>query len=609
MLGAAAVCGIDNVRRIAEFECLRSLIDMTVEQFITERRGRDADGGTVCHRIGVLHRLDVEILRAAARLRLARPDEVEFAAVAENRAVDRPKVARRCQFARQRITAGRVFRVVGAQDKHAVVFVVAVIGGEVDIPARVGSTDLRGGEIVQFGRPVFLLAVGAVGHGRVPDRHTVIVCVGKQNLAAFCNAEARDRCAVHRGIADNDVIVFSVLLRHKGVCQPRLHAGEFDGRLGACDGAEICGDGDGAVNAGAHRRFHGRTAPQDKRAEQPAIVEAHIFAEAAARDGQRHTPAVRDDILQRERAVRRYPLGKTAARDARDELSRVRPCRFCTGRQIVQRTEQEDRIGKSAARNLCDHSACRVFVAGQRDRAALESAARDADEAIPGERAERMRGGRAAVAAVQRLPGAACHRQGIGGAAVRFGGGAGQIPAADQAGKEKIAACTLIDAVHARADGEVVMPPGEDRTAFVDMQIDVLKGSRARCGKVAFDQESRTAFAVVRAPVDRGVGDTPRGRCRCKAACRYGDTAGNDQRAAAGCAQLFIGFCEGLQRCRGSGAAVGVNAARVVHKHRSRPHGLHCRAKNERGKQGHTEKQQLLTHGKTSRDSVFIHSV
>ena len=99
------------------------------------------DGG------GVLHVGDVDPLGDVFVTLPARPDEVILTVIAKDCTVDGPLVGVVGDLADHLVLAGSVVG-LGAETVHSVIVVVAVVGGNVNIPPSCN--------LMQFGRPIFL---------------------------------------------------------------------------------------------------------------------------------------------------------------------------------------------------------------------------------------------------------------------------------------------------------------------------------------------------------------------------------------------------------------------------------------------------------------------
>ena len=160
VVGPASAGGVGEEDAAVADEGFGTLVDEGVaDGFPGEFGAGDSHAGTG-EGCGAGHGGDVEVLLDVDVSLPSRPDKVALAGGLEDGAIDGPPVGGR--------VGELAFEVEGTeegvggpvlQDVHAVVFVLAVIGGEVDVPGAV--------EVVQLGSPDFP-AVGA-GGGGAPD--------------------------------------------------------------------------------------------------------------------------------------------------------------------------------------------------------------------------------------------------------------------------------------------------------------------------------------------------------------------------------------------------------------------------------------------------------
>ena len=165
VVGPASGRRVDQEHAIAPDDRLGPLVDRrrSRRDLPRKRRLRDLDPGAA-DRPGVRHRRDVKLLAHVDVPLPAGPDEVKLFAHAEHGAVDRPAVGLRVEDPRlePELPLERVVRRV-LKRVHAVVGVLPVVGGDVDVPLALQEVDLR--------RPQ-LLAV-RLPRRRLPDHPTL----------------------------------------------------------------------------------------------------------------------------------------------------------------------------------------------------------------------------------------------------------------------------------------------------------------------------------------------------------------------------------------------------------------------------------------------------
>ena len=152
---------------------------------------------------------------------MTRPDKVELAGKLHDRAVDRPAIVCGLQLADHLVCALRILGIGGAQDVHAVICVLAVVGGKVDVPAGVVFTDFVRREGVDLGRPVLFLRVGDVGLTALEHLDLIVVEAGEDHLTACRHADAV-------AVAVGDV-VHAVFFKDEGVGRVADHPGKVRG--------------------------------------------------------------------------------------------------------------------------------------------------------------------------------------------------------------------------------------------------------------------------------------------------------------------------------------------------------------------------------------------
>ena len=377
ILRPAARRRVDDVRGVALLQDLRSLVDVGVAvplPAVGRHRKLGARGGNGRRRG---HLRDIDALVYVGIACPARPDKVDLAAEVEDGAVDRPVVVARGDLPGKFVFGEGIFGLGRAPDVHPVIFVFAVVGGNVDVPAG-GVADLGCGKVVQLGRPKFVLRVFNRGVACANDRAQLGGKLAKGDRAVRADLDGGVRRAVHGRRGGNAVVVYAVFFNDIGV--------------GAA-AADRVGKGGGYALRGRRRR-HGRLvgkALDDVGGENVRIVfeesladnavAADVRAEAAARDADGGVGQDRaDGAVGFERAFgKAEALYEIAARDVQIQGRGVGGGRhFIGGGEGAEAAKAVDDAVKGAVRNVGDE-ASRVDVHPRAVDGAVKGAARDVE--------------------------------------------------------------------------------------------------------------------------------------------------------------------------------------------------------------------------------------
>jgi hypothetical protein len=143
--GPTAAGGIDNEDIAIAFEDLGSFADGHVDGFPRLIGGSDENAGST-DRAGIFQGSDVDILATVAFARPARPEEVFATAVeVQDSAVDGPTAG--LERSAATVFTTRV-GTVALNDPHAVVVVIAVVGGVIDEPFAIDEVKFWGPDVV-----------------------------------------------------------------------------------------------------------------------------------------------------------------------------------------------------------------------------------------------------------------------------------------------------------------------------------------------------------------------------------------------------------------------------------------------------------------------------
>ena len=482
ILRPASRCRIDDVRRPVLLQNLRSLVDgrRAVRFPGVGRRGQaDARGGNLRRRG---HLRNINLLRDVGAALPARPDKVNLAAEVKHRAVDCPMVVRRGDFADHGVVAECVLGVVCAQDVHTVIGVVlAVIGGDIDIPARRRRPDLACREVVQFRRPVFFLRIGNVGHARVEHRAQRIgdgIGTAERNAAACRHLDSGIADAVHRRRGREAIVVDVIFFDHIRVGFLQHRQAERRVFKRACRAGQ-------RLRAEIGKALHllgGKYAQAvlQKRCTHDRVP-ANLARKAAARDDHGRRGINRIGVVQRgdiafRQAEIRGGIDEITARNAHQHIAvrpRGRP-QGGIGRHRAVALEGYDRRVEPTARYR-QADAAGMDVHARTVNVRKECAARDFNGDVPRYIADRLACRRAEVAARNRLPCTALDRNRI----VVFGACRGKrgrrVPAADKGRiTERVRACAVLH-LHTVAEAEIVESARKIQRGLGDVETDIFK--------------------------------------------------------------------------------------------------------------------------------------